>query len=75
MDIEFTFDSNSASDFQLLVVGLEELEKYGSSWEDLMYTCLLASAYCAGEAGIDADEFMEIVRSIRVTPDGISGDC
>lgn len=62
-------------DLMILIDGLDDMEKAGSSWEDLMYTCLVAAGYCAGEADIDADEFMTIVRSIRVTPEGISGDC
>jgi hypothetical protein len=65
----------NVDDIFILLEGLTEMEKEGSSWEDLMYSCLVASAYCAGEAEIDADEFMSIVRSIRVTPEGISGDC
>jgi len=76
MEIEFIPEEDGAlDDLRILVSGLEELENSGSSWEDLMYTCLLAAAYCAGEHGIDADEFMEIVRSIRVTPEGVHGDC
>lgn len=75
MEIEFIPEEDGAlDDLRILVAGLEELENSGSSWEDLMYTCLLAAAYSAGEAGIDADEFMEIVRSIRVTPEGIHGE-
>lgn len=53
----------------------QELEKSGSTWENLMYICLLAAGHCAMEADVDADEFMHIVRSIRVTDEGVHGDC
>jgi hypothetical protein len=39
-----------------------------------MHVCFLSAAYCAAEAGIDADEFMYVVKSIRVADEGIYGD-
>lgn len=69
------FTEGDMEDLHVLVAGLQELEKAGSSWENLMYICLLAAGHCAIEADVDADEFMHIVRSIRVTDEGVHGDC
>lgn len=76
MDTEFvTFGEENLEELQQLIVLLMELENSGSNFEDLMYTCLMAAGYCAAEADIDPNEFMEIVRSIRMTDHGIYGDC
>jgi hypothetical protein len=70
-----TLGEENLDDLKQIIMLMMELENSGSNFEDLMYTCLMAAGYCASEAGIDADEFMEIVRSIRMTDDGVHGDC
>ena len=75
-EVEFvTLGEENLDDLKQIIMLMMELENSGSNFEDLMYTCLMAAGFCAAEAGIDADEFMEIVRSIRMTDDGIHGDC
>ena len=70
-----TLGEENLDDLKQIIMLMIKLENSGSHFEDLMYTCLMAAGYCASEAGIDADEFMEIVRSIRMTDDGVHGDC
>ena len=61
--------------FELLVIVLQQLTEKGEKWEDLIDTCLLASAFCAQEAELHPDDYMTIIRSIKVTEEGIYGDC
>jgi hypothetical protein len=36
--------------------------------------CLLASAYCAQQDGMTTDEYLQIISSVRVSPEGIYGE-
>ena len=60
--------------FQSIADTLEDLIDSGNEWSNLLDVCLLASAYCAQQGGMTPDEFLEIVSSIRVTPEGIYGE-
>jgi hypothetical protein len=46
----------------------------GVTWDDLMVLMLLGSAICASNAGLSPDDYMGVVRSVRVTDDGVFGD-
>lgn len=46
----------------------------GVTWDELMVLMLLGSAICASNAGLSPDDYMGVVRSVRVTDDGIFGD-
>lgn len=46
----------------------------GVTWDELMVLMLLGSAICASNAGLSSDDYMGVVRSVRVTDDGIFGD-
>jgi hypothetical protein len=46
----------------------------GSEWSNLLDVCLLASAYCAQQDGMTTDEYLEIISSVRVSPEGIYGE-
>lgn len=61
--------------FELLAMVLQQMTEKGAKWEDLIDTCLLASAFCAQEAELHPDDYMTIIRSIKVTEEGIYGDC
>jgi hypothetical protein len=73
-EVDAEINGQDMLDFAAITVKLEELNINGSDWEDLMHVCFLSAAYCAAEAGIDADEFMYVVKSIRVADEGIYGD-
>jgi hypothetical protein len=60
--------------FEMLALVLEQLNERGVDWDELIELSLLASAYAAQQGGTDPDEYMKIVRSIRVTEEGIYGD-
>lgn len=66
-------------DFLLLISFLEAAHEddedgEGLPWENLMYLCFLGGAICAQNAELTPDDFMEAVRGIRVTEQGIYGD-
>jgi len=69
-DVQFI----DGEDFQSVASILDELVDAGSEWSSLLDVCLLASAYCAQQGGMTPDEFLEIVSSIRVSPEGIYGE-
>jgi hypothetical protein len=68
------FEFIDGDDFQAVADTLEDLVDSGSEWSNLLDICLLASAYCAQQDGMTTDEFLEIVSSIRVSPEGIYGE-
>lgn len=68
------FEFIDGDDFQAVADTLEDLVDSGSEWSNLLDVCLLASAYCAQQDGMTTDEFLEIVSSIRVSPEGIYGE-
>lgn len=76
MDSLTTLDGEPVEDaaFEMLSLVLLQLVGVGHRWEDLIDTCLLASAFCAQEADMHPDDYMVRVRSIKVTEDGIYGD-
>lgn len=61
-------------EFDAIVSTLESLNMDGVEWDDLLNLTLLASAYCGQMAEMSPDEYMEIISSIRVTPDGVYGE-
>ena len=61
--------------FEILALVLEQLNERGVDWDELIELSLLASAYAAQQGGTHPDEYMTIVRSIKVTEEGIYGDC
>jgi beta-lactamase class A len=61
--------------FEMLALVLEQLNERGVDWDELIELSLLASAYAAQQGGTHPDEYMTIVRSIKVTEQGIYGDC
>lgn len=71
---EDDFELNADDNFMQIVAHLDEINNAGTDWDDLINLCLLASAYCAQEAEMEPDEYMSIVRSIRVTEDGVYGE-
>ena len=71
---EDSFELHMDEDFMEIVTLLETINNAGTDWDDLINLCLLASAYCAQEAEMEPDEYMSIVRSIRVTEDGVYGE-
>jgi hypothetical protein len=71
---EDNFELDTNEDFFQIVTILETINNAGTDWDDLINLCLLASAYCAQEAEMEPDEYMSIVRSIRVTEDGVYGE-
>jgi len=71
---EDSFELDMDEDFMEIVTFLESINNAGTDWDDLINLCLLASAYCAQEAEMEPDEYMSIVRSIRVTEDGVYGE-
>jgi len=60
--------------FEILALVLEQLNERGVEWDELIELSLLASAYAAQQGGTDPDEYMKIVRSIKVTEQGYYGD-
>ena len=76
MDSLTTLDGEPIEDtaFEMIALVLFQLAERGQQWDDLIDTCLLASAFCAQEAEMHPDDYMVRVRSIRVTEDGIYGD-
>jgi hypothetical protein len=68
------FEFIDGEDFQSVADVLEDLVDSGSEWSNLLDVCLLASAYCAQQDGMTTDEFMEIISSVRVSPEGIYGE-
>lgn len=60
--------------FQSIADILEDLVDSGSEWSSLLDVCLLASAYCAQQDGMTTDEYLEIISSVRVSPEGIYGE-
>ena len=42
MDENQEFTESDMEDLQMILAGLQELEKSGSTWENLMYICLLS---------------------------------
>ena len=60
--------------FEMLALVLEQLNERGVDWDELIELSLLASAYAAQQGGTHPDEYMMIVRSIKVTEEGIYGD-
>ena len=60
--------------FEIIAMVLQQLSEEGEPWEDLIETCLLASAFCAQEAELHPDDYMTIIRSVKVTEEGIYGD-
>ena len=73
-DIDVELTGQDMLDFAAITARLEELNVDGSDWEDLMHVCFLAAAYCASEAELDANQFMYVVKSIRVTDEGVYGE-
>ena len=61
-------------EFEVIVALLEELSDSGVEWDDLLNLTLLASAYCGQMAEMSAEEYLQIISSIRVTEDGIYGE-
>jgi len=76
MDSLRTIDGEPIEDtaFEMIALVLHQLSELGQDWDELIDTCLLASAFCAQEADMHPDDYMMRVRSIRVTDDGIYGD-
>jgi len=68
------FQFIDGDDFQSIAETLEDLVNSGSEWSDLLDVCLLASAYCAQQDGMTTDEYLEIISSVRVSPEGIYGE-
>ena len=68
------FEFIDGEDFQSVADVLEDLVDSGSEWSNLLDVCLLASDYCAQQDGMTTDEFMEIISSVRVSPEGIYGE-
>jgi len=76
MDSLTTLDGEPIEDtaFEMIALVLFQLAERGQQWDELIDTCLLASAFCAQEAEMHPDDYMVRVRSIKVTEDGIYGD-
>ena len=74
--VVFTGEDGDYTDdnFEMLAIVLHQLNDRGTDWEELVNICLLCSAYCAQEDGMHPDDYMTVVRSIKVTEDGIYGD-
>jgi len=68
------FEFIDGDDFQAVADTLEDLVDSGSEWSNLLDICLLASAYCAQQDGMTTDEYLEIISSVRVSPEGIYGE-
>lgn len=73
-DNDEAFSGFDESDFVLLTSMLELMNESGSEWEEVMDLCFLGAAICAKNADMTADDFMVVVRGIRVTENGQFGD-
>ncbi len=67
-------NSNVKNCYNILIDILEDMEDSGANWEELIFACLTAAAYCAQEGDYGADNFMTVIRGIRVTDQGYHGD-
>ena len=41
------------------------------SWEDLMYNCIFAGAYMAKYSKMNKDEYLKVLRGIKIVEDDI----
>lgn len=67
-------NSNVENCYNILIDILQDMEDSGADWEELIFACLTAAAFCAAEGDYGADNFMKVVRGIKVTDEGYHGD-
>lgn len=71
---QLSFDGYREEDFFILIAMMETINEGGTSWEDIMHLCLLGSAICANNQDMTPDEYMVVLRGIKVTEEGFHGD-
>ena len=57
----------------VIVEYLIEIKKMNPqlSWEDLMYNCIFAGAYMAKYSKMNKDEYLKVLRGIKIVEDDI----
>ena len=57
----------------VIVEYLIEIKKINPqlSWEDLMYNCIFAGAYMAKYSKMNKDEYLKVLRGIKIVEDDI----
>ena len=69
-----SYDGYTKEDVNNLMSLLDTLDAMGSSWNEILFICLLGAAISANRAGMTPDEFMVALRQIKVTDEGIYGE-
>ena len=61
------------SPLDVIVDYLIEIKKMNPqlSWEDLMYNCIFAGAYMAKYSKMNKDEYLKVLRGIKIVEDDI----
>ena len=69
-------DQDEQMDLSPLIVIVEYLIEIKQmnpqlSWEDLMYNCIFAGAYMAKYSKMNKDEYLKVLRGIKIVEDDI----
>jgi len=62
------------SPLDVIVDYLIEIKKMNPqlSWEDLMYNCIFAGAYMAKYSKMNKDEYLKVLRGIKIVEEDIA---